>query len=156
MLDELKRMTELDLHTLDAIAIAAGPGSFTGLRIGSATAKGLGLALKLPIIPVPTVDALAYNLYGCSALVCPLMDARRNQVYTGLYEFQKRAEDGGKYELCTLVNSARFRSLKSLGKLMNCAVKTTGKCCFRRWCGSVSGTDYSAYQGQLQFCTSVL
>lgn len=73
MLDELKRMTELDLHTLDAIAIAAGPGSFTGLRIGSATAKGLGLALKLPIIPVPTVDALAYNLYGCSALVCPLI-----------------------------------------------------------------------------------
>ena len=64
MLDELKRMTELDLHTLDAIAIAAGPGSFTGLRIGSATAKGLGLALNLPILPVPTVDALAYNLYG--------------------------------------------------------------------------------------------
>ena len=80
MLDELKRMTELDLHTLDAIAIAAGPGSFTGLRIGSATAKGLGLALNLPILPVPTVDALAYNLYGSSALVCPLMDARRNQV----------------------------------------------------------------------------
>lgn len=87
MLDELKRMTELDLHTLDAIAIAAGPGSFTGLRIGSATAKGLGLALNLPILPVPTVDALAYNLYGSSALVCPLMDARRNQVYTGLYRF---------------------------------------------------------------------
>ena len=96
MLDELKRMTELDLHTLDAIAIAAGPGSFTGLRIGSATAKGLGLALNLPILPVPTVDALAYNLYGSSALVCPLMDARRNQVYTRLYEFQKRAADGGK------------------------------------------------------------
>ena len=54
MLDEIKHMTELDLQTLDAIAIAAGPGSFTGLRIGSATAKGLGLVLDIPIIPVPT------------------------------------------------------------------------------------------------------
>ena len=88
MLDELRRMTELDLHTIDAIAVAAGPGSFTGLRIGSATAKGLGFALDIPIIPVPTVDALAYNLYGSDKLICPLMDARRNQVYTGLYTFR--------------------------------------------------------------------
>ena len=66
MLDELAKMIELDLDTLDAIAIAAGPGSFTGLRIGSATAKGLGLALDKPLISVPTVDALAYNLYGHS------------------------------------------------------------------------------------------
>lgn len=90
MLDELKRMTELELGTIDAIAVAAGPGSFTGLRIGSATAKGLGLALDIPIIPVPTVDSLAYNFYGIDKLICPLMDARRNQVYTGLYTFQKK------------------------------------------------------------------
>ncbi len=64
MLDEIVRMTELDLNTLDAIAVAGGPGSFTGLRIGSATAKGLGLALKKPLIQIPTVDGLAYNLYG--------------------------------------------------------------------------------------------
>lgn len=102
MLDEIKRMTELDLYSLDAIAIAAGPGSFTGLRIGSATAKGLGLVLDIPIIPVPTVDALAYNLYGCNTLICPLMDARRNQVYTGLYEFHKRKEKGAGYDLYTI------------------------------------------------------
>ena len=89
MLDEVKKMIELDLNTIDAIAIAEGPGSFTGLRIGSATVKGLGAALNKPIIPVPTVDALAYNLYGSSAVICPLMDARRNQVYTGLYTFEK-------------------------------------------------------------------
>ena len=88
MLDEIANMTELDLTTIDAIAIAAGPGSFTGLRIGSATAKGLGLALKKPLISIPTVDALAYNLYGTDRLICPIMDARRNQVYTGIYEFQ--------------------------------------------------------------------
>ena len=87
MLDELAKMIELDLQSIDAIAVAGGPGSFTGLRIGSATAKGIGLALDKPIIHVPTVDGLAYNLWGHQDLVCPLMDARRNQTYTGLYEF---------------------------------------------------------------------
>lgn len=87
MLEEIAKMIELDLQTLDAIAIAGGPGSFTGLRIGSATAKGLGLALDKPLIQIPTVDGLAYNLYGAKDLICPLMDARRNQTYTGLYEF---------------------------------------------------------------------
>lgn len=87
MLDAVVQMIELDLNTVDAIAVSAGPGSFTGLRIGSATAKGLGLALDKPIISVPTVDALAYNLWGAAEQVCPLMDARRQQAYTGLYEF---------------------------------------------------------------------
>ncbi|MBQ8325916.1 MAG: tRNA (adenosine(37)-N6)-threonylcarbamoyltransferase complex dimerization subunit type 1 TsaB [Lachnospiraceae bacterium] len=87
MLDQMSKMIELDLNTIDAIAIASGPGSFTGLRIGSATAKGLGLALNKPIIPVPTVDALAYNLCGNTGVICPIMDARRNQVYTGIYQF---------------------------------------------------------------------
>ena len=88
MLDAIVKMTELDLKTIDAIAVAAGPGSFTGLRIGSATAKGLGLALEKPLVAIPTVDALAYNLYGTEGLICPLMDARRNQVYTGIYAFE--------------------------------------------------------------------
>ena len=87
MLEEIKNMIELDLNTVDAIAIASGPGSFTGLRIGSATAKGLGLALGRPLVEVPTLEGLAYNLCGTHRLVCPLMDARRNQVYTGIYEF---------------------------------------------------------------------
>ena len=89
MLDEIVRMTELDPDTIDAIAVAAGPGSFTGLRIGSATAKGLGLAWNKPLVSIPTVDALAYNLYGTDRVICPLMDARRNQVYTGIYEFHE-------------------------------------------------------------------
>jgi tRNA threonylcarbamoyladenosine biosynthesis protein TsaB len=88
MLDEMAKMIELDLNTIDAIAVAGGPGSFTGLRIGSATAKGLGLALKKPLISIPTVDGLAYNLCGTDKIVCPIMDARRNQVYTGIYEFE--------------------------------------------------------------------
>lgn len=89
MLDEIVKMTEMDLNTIDAIAIAGGPGSFTGLRIGSATAKGLGLALGKPLIHVPTLEGLACNLYGCSSLICPIMDARRNQVYTGVYRLNE-------------------------------------------------------------------
>ena len=94
MLDEVARMIELDLNSIDAIAVSGGPGSFTGLRIGSATAKGLGLALGKPLIHIPTVDALAYNLVGSRDMVCPLMDARRNQTYTGLYRF-----DGNQMEI---------------------------------------------------------
>ena len=92
MIDEVASMTELDLPTIDAIATSAGPGSFTGLRIGSATAKGLGLALEKPLIAVPTVDAIAYALYGVTERICPLMDARRNQTYTGLYRFSPDGE----------------------------------------------------------------
>ncbi len=87
MLDEVVKMIELDMSTIDVIAVSAGPGSFTGLRIGSATAKGLALALDKKIVSVPTVDAIAYNMWGSADLVCPLMDARRQQVYTGLYDF---------------------------------------------------------------------
>lgn len=111
MLDEAVKMTELQLETIDAIAVAGGPGSFTGLRIGSATAKGLGLALSKPLIHVPTVDAMAYRLFGYKGLICPIMDARRNQVYTGIYRFEDKfeivkeqmAEDIGK--LAELLNT---------------------------------------------------
>ncbi len=89
MLAELKQMIQLDLKEIDALAVSGGPGSFTGLRIGSATVKGLGLALDKPIISVPTVDAMAYGMFGSRAWICPMMDARRNQVYTGLYSFEQ-------------------------------------------------------------------
>ncbi len=90
MMEAVREMTELDMETVDAVAVTSGPGSFTGLRIGSAAAKGFGFALSKPIIPVPTLEGLAYNLYGTDLAVCPLMDARRNQTYTGIYEFIKK------------------------------------------------------------------
>ncbi len=93
MLEEIRQMIELDLATIDAIAVAAGPGSFTGLRIGAATAKGLGLALDKPLVEVSTLEGMAYGLWGSDALVCPIMDARRNQVYTAVYRFVSKAAD---------------------------------------------------------------
>ena len=87
MLAEILERIGMNIADVDAWAISAGPGSFTGLRIGVATVKGLGIAVPKPVVSVPTLEALAYNAYGSGAVICPIMDARRHQVYTGLYEF---------------------------------------------------------------------
>ena len=104
MVNEIVEMLGLDLKEIDAIAVSAGPGSFTGLRIGSATAKGLGLALNKPIIPVPTTQGIAANLYGAEGLLCPLMDARRNQVYTGLYRYNRNGFEIVEDQMAVLVD----------------------------------------------------
>ncbi len=87
MIDNMTKSIGLDMEDVDAFAVTKGPGSYTGLRIAGATVKGFGLAVKKPIVPVPTMDAMAYNLVSSGCLVCPIMDARRKQVYTGIYSF---------------------------------------------------------------------
>lgn len=114
MLDELKKMIDLDLATVDAIAIAKGPGSFTGLRIGSATAKGLSQALDKPIVEIGTLEGMACNLYGSSDIICPIMDARRQQVYTGVFMYESilcdNAVESGSAESC--INTVESGSAK--------------------------------------------
>lgn len=117
MLDEIKNMTELDMSSVDAIAISNGPGSFTGLRIGSAMAKGLGLALDKPIIEVSTVEALAYNLYGSDCYICPIMDARRDEVYTGVFSFEKVGDRDFSYRCKTIVEPVPMGIVELVGKL---------------------------------------
>ena len=85
MLEQMRLLADVDPATIDYIAVASGPGSFTGLRIGASAAKGLAFALEKKVVPVPTLDAMAYQMAGVPGLVCPMMDARRSQVYTGVY-----------------------------------------------------------------------
>lgn len=88
MVDEMMKITGFNKKELDAVAISKGPGSFTGLRIGSATAKGLSQALNIPVISVSSLEGLAANLYGTEDLICPIMDARRSQVYAGIFQYE--------------------------------------------------------------------
>jgi tRNA threonylcarbamoyladenosine biosynthesis protein TsaB len=89
--DRLLQDCGWDVASLEALAVSIGPGSFTGLRVGAATAKGLALALELEVAPVPTLDALAATLPFADAPVCPLLSARRDEVYCSLYRWTGRA-----------------------------------------------------------------
>lgn len=86
--DHLLGDAGLTISQMDAFGIIKGPGSFTGLRIGMATVKGLAQALDKPVVAVSTLEALAMNLPYADGLICPILDARRHQVYTGVYAFE--------------------------------------------------------------------
>lgn len=119
MLEDVSKMLGEDLSDVDAIAVSAGPGSFTGLRIGSASAKGLAMAWNKPIVAIPTVDGLAYNMWGHDRLVCPIMDARRGQTYTGLYEFVADGEGclmNAVVEQCAVAIEEIVDKINAIGK----------------------------------------
>lgn len=86
MIDSLLQAVGLKASDMDAFAASIGPGSFTGLRIGVTTAKAMAFAAQKPAISVYTLDALAYNLPSSRAVLCPVIDARNNQVFTAAYK----------------------------------------------------------------------
>ena len=86
MIEDMLRNADLTLADCDAVAVSAGPGSFTGIRIGIAAAKGLAFAADKPAVSVSTLEAMAMNCLGMDALVVCAMDARRAQVYNALFE----------------------------------------------------------------------
>lgn len=88
MIDELLTSTQLTINDVDGFVVSKGPGSFTGLRVGMSTIKALSQASKKPFISVSTLDGLANNFNGCDGIICPIMDALRGNVYTGLYKFE--------------------------------------------------------------------
>ena len=93
----LLKEARLDLDEIDGIAISLGPGSFTGLRVGLSAVKGLALAAERPVVGIPTLDALASNLPFTPYVICPLVDARKGEVYTALY----KDGEGGRIEQLT-------------------------------------------------------
>lgn len=113
MIDSICTMTGTPVESIDLIAVSAGPGSFTGLRIGSATGKGIGLALGKPVVSVPTLEGLAMNVSGTDRIVCPIMDARRGNVYAGIYRFNYN--DGGNLEI--IMNQSLLAAQEVMEKL---------------------------------------
>ncbi|MCX7773317.1 MAG: tRNA (adenosine(37)-N6)-threonylcarbamoyltransferase complex dimerization subunit type 1 TsaB [Clostridia bacterium] len=93
MIQTLLRMVDCDLRDVNLFAAAIGPGSFTGLRIGVVTIKGLAYSLKKPVCGIPTLDALAYSLPDYEGLICPMLDARNNQVFTSVYDKKQNSFD---------------------------------------------------------------
>ena len=86
MAEQLFRMLSLTADDIELFACSSGPGSFTGVRIGAATVKGLAFGSGKPCVGVSTLEALAYNLRGYKGIICPVMNARRSQVYTAIFE----------------------------------------------------------------------
>ena len=106
MAQELLRRCAVDPGAVEAVAVAAGPGSFTGVRIGVAAAKGFAWGRQIPCCGVSTLEAMALTLGVSDGLVCPVMDARRSQVYNALFQF-----DCGK---CTRIREDRAISIQDL------------------------------------------
>ena len=89
MAEDLLKNTETKLSEVDLFAVAHGPGSFTGVRIGVSTVKGLAWACDKPCVGVSTLEAMAWHGLAKGGLICPVMDARRSQVYNALFEIRE-------------------------------------------------------------------
>jgi len=90
LLDEILKSNGMAIKDIDGIAVSIGPGSFTGIRIGVSTARGLAQSLNIPLVGIPSLDGLAFGMETSGEVVCPMIDALRREIYTALYEGRKR------------------------------------------------------------------
>lgn len=88
MIKDILKMAKLSLDDMYGFALSIGPGSFTGLRVGVATVKGLSFATGKPVIGIPTLDVIADNLGLIRGIACPILDAKKGKVYTTMYEYK--------------------------------------------------------------------
>ena len=114
LIDELIRTNHLHLKDLDAICVSKGPGSYTGLRVGASTAKGLSYTLNLPLIAVGTLDAMASGFrmeYGfISGFICPMIDAKRMEVYAEVFDLNMKSMSPARAEI---LSENSFEELKN-------------------------------------------
>ncbi len=119
MIEKAATTSGKNLAEIDAIACSAGPGSYTGLRVGYSTAKGLCLALKKPLIAIPTLQSLAYGMSDISndtnLMFCPMIDARRMEVYCALYDYQLNLVGAAKP---LVITADSFNELLADGKIV--------------------------------------
>ena len=92
-IDKTLKSAELKIRDIDAVAVAIGPGSFTGVRIAVSTAKTICYAIKRPIISISTLESIAYNLAYVPSKICVILDARKNEVYSAVFENGVRQSD---------------------------------------------------------------
>jgi tRNA threonylcarbamoyladenosine biosynthesis protein TsaB len=126
MIDELFNNTGMNISDIDAFVASKGPGSFTGLRIGMATIKGLSQGTKKPFVTISTLDSLAYNLAYTSGIICPILDALRDNVYTAFYTFDN----------CELTRTSDYMNISideliSILKEKNCSISFVGDGTFK-------------------------
>lgn len=121
IIDELFNNLGMSIKDIDAFVVSKGPGSFTGLRIGMATIKGLSQGLGKPFVTVSTLDSLAYNLAYTDGIICPILDALRDNVYTALYTFNN-------YELTRISDyiNISIDELINMLKEKNCSISFVG------------------------------
>jgi tRNA threonylcarbamoyladenosine biosynthesis protein TsaB len=112
MIQKLLVQSKLAIDDITHIGVSEGPGSFTGIRIGISTARGLAQALNLPIIPVPTLTAFAYHDKDYKGIFCPIFDARREQIYGGAFQW---ASDG--QEILEIIPGNAYTIQEMLEKL---------------------------------------
>jgi len=118
MTESLMRRAGLVLNDITCVAVSAGPGSFTGIRIGVSTARALAQANNLPCISVPSLQAFVYNMIDFSGMACPVLDARRGQVYAGAFfkdgeHYIHEAVSGGAYDYYEYMELVKISAAKT-------------------------------------------
>jgi tRNA threonylcarbamoyladenosine biosynthesis protein TsaB len=121
IIDELFNNTGTSISDIDGFVTSKGPGSFTGLRIGMATVKGLSQGTEKPFVTVSTLDSLAYNLAYTDGIICPMLDALRDNVYTALYSFK-----GSDLNRISEYMNVSIEELITMLKEKNCTISFVG------------------------------
>lgn len=141
MIDELFNNTGMNIGDIDGFVASKGPGSFTGLRIGMSTIKGLSQGTKKPFVTISTLDSLAYNLAYTPGIICPILDALRDNVYTALYTF-----DNFKLTRTSDYMNISIEELINMLKEKNCNISFVGDGTFKfkeRLMESLSGISFA-------------